>query len=98
MTDEDPWIGSDVVASHLKVTRAAVSNWYKRQLPGLPAPTEVKHNTGRPTRIWRQSQLAEWDEWSDRTRTQGKGKISRLKAELAEAQAEIARLKGDDDR
>jgi hypothetical protein len=98
MTDNDPWIGSDVVAAHLKVTRAAVANWYKRGLPGLPAPTEVKHSTGRPTRIWRQSQLEDWDTWSDEHRTYGKGKISKLKAELAEAQAEIARLKGDDDR
>jgi hypothetical protein len=52
------------VAAELGVTSQAISNWYDRELPGLPKAILVDHGPGsRPTRVYRNAQLAVWKKW-----------------------------------
>ena len=57
-------IGQEVVAWELGVTSQAISNWYARDLPGLPVATLVQYNPGKPARkVWRRAQLGVWRKW-----------------------------------
>jgi hypothetical protein len=57
-------IGQEVVAEELGVTSQAISNWYKRELEGLPAPVLIQYQPGKkPLKVWRMSQLGTWRKW-----------------------------------
>lgn len=57
-------IGQEVVAAELGVTSQAISNWYARELRGMPVAIEVEYKPGkRPMRVWRRAQLGVWRKW-----------------------------------
>lgn len=57
-------IAQEVVAAELGVTSSAVTNWYDRQLPGLPKPVLIEGLPGKPVRkAWRRHQLVTWRTW-----------------------------------
>lgn len=57
-------IGQEVVAAELGVTSQAISNWYSRELEGLPEPTLVQFKPGKkPGKVWRRQQLGPWRKW-----------------------------------
>ena len=60
-------IGQDFLAGHLGVTSQCVSNWYARELEGLPTPLWVHYKPGKnPTKIWTAAQLSTWERWHER--------------------------------
>jgi hypothetical protein len=60
-------IGQEVVAAELGVTSQAISNWYARELEGLPEPTLVQFKPGKkPGKVWRRQQLSTWKKWHSR--------------------------------
>ena len=64
-------IGQDFLADYLGVTSQAISNWYSRDLSGMPAAMYVHYRPGKtPTRIWRTAQLPAWDRWMDKHKAQ----------------------------
>lgn len=57
-------IGQEVVAEELGVTSQAISNWYARELEGLPTPTLIQYKIGKkPLKVWRRAQLGVWRKW-----------------------------------
>lgn len=57
-------IGQEVVAEELGVTSQAISNWYSRELEGLPVPTLIQYKPGKkPLKVWRRAQLGVWRKW-----------------------------------
>jgi hypothetical protein len=57
-------IGQEVVAEELGVTSQAISNWYARELEGLPVPTLIQYKKGKtPLKVWRRAQLSVWVKW-----------------------------------
>ena len=60
-------VGQEVVADHLGVGTSAISNWYARNLHGMPVAIEVQFCPGKkPVRVWRRAQLAVWEKWYER--------------------------------
>lgn len=57
-------IGQEVVAEELGVTSQAISNWYARELEGLPVPTLIQYKPGKkPLKVWRKQDLPAWRKW-----------------------------------
>jgi hypothetical protein len=57
-------IGQEVVAEALGVTSQAISNWYARELEGLPEPTLIQYKPGKkPLKVWKRTQLGPWRKW-----------------------------------
>lgn len=60
-------VGQEVVAAELGVTSQAISNWYARELDGLPVPTLIEFQTGKtPRKAWRRAQIDVWKKWHDK--------------------------------
>lgn len=57
-------IGQEVIAEELGVTSQAISNWYARELAGLPTPTLIQYKPGKtPLKAWRRAQISVWKKW-----------------------------------
>lgn len=73
-------VSQEVVADYLGVTPQAMSNWYARNLHGMPVATEVERLPGKPPqKVWREAQLPVWQKWyeahtANRGRAAAKGK------------------------
>jgi hypothetical protein len=57
-------VGQEVVAAELGVTSQAISNWYARELDGMPVPVLIEFQPGKtPRKAWRRAQLGVWKKW-----------------------------------
>ncbi len=60
-------VGQEVVAAELGVTSQAISNWYARELDGMPVPVLIEFQPGKtPRKAWRRAQLAVWKKWHEK--------------------------------
>lgn len=88
------YIGAGVIARELGVTRAAVTNWKNRGIPGMPAPAAVIRHEKKRDYVWLPSSLPAWKEWHEGWKQQTAGfQLARAEANLVKAreQPETAR-------
>lgn len=87
------YIGTTIIADVLGVTKAAVSNWVRREV-GMPAPDAIKRSTHQDESLWLEHRMPEIVAWyTAREKARSDRALARAEEALDRALRHVAKLK-----
>ncbi len=91
------YIGIDVIADELGVSRAAVSNWRQRGIPGMPEHAAVVRHRELDQYVYLRSSLPAWKQWHAAWKmSNAQRQLERARTSMAKAQKRMSELEGEE--